>query len=358
MSDAVTTAKAARESLARALGALQSDPGVPPQLMAVSDPVAQAMGALFQIERSGGAVVGQQAPAALDAVRRALAMLQAQPSNHPAVATALEAVAGSLGLVHGLTRVPPTQPDPQPVAPPAYAQQPAPQPYQAPPQQPYQPPPQAAQQAPMQQQAAPWQQQQPAQPAPQAQHQPPQAFQPSPQAQQYQPPPQQYQPPPQQFQPPPQPAYQSPAQVAPQPQAYAHAPVAAPQARPAAAGPIVAPADAIRVEAELGTHSPSNFYKGLSGNDIIEHGGLFVATYNIPRIGQNVALHVSLPGGYEFEALGVVRWTRETVDSSVGGGAGGAHPGFGAQLTQVSQDARQLVMRYVRNREPLFHDDL
>ena len=35
-----------------------------------------------------------------------------------------------------------------------------------------------------------------------------------------------------------------------------------------------------------------------------------------------------------------------------------APPGFGAQFTQISADHKQLIMRYVRNREPLFYDDL
>ncbi len=62
-----------------------------------------------------------------------------------------------------------------------------------------------------------------------------------------------------------------------------------------------------------------------------------------------------MPGGYEFDAAAVVKWTRETVDSSHGQAA---PPGFGAQFTQITPEARQLVYRYVRNREPLFHDDL
>jgi hypothetical protein len=33
-------------------------------------------------------------------------------------------------------------------------------------------------------------------------------------------------------------------------------------------------------------------------------------------------------------------------------------PGFGARFTEISQEGRQLVYRYVRNREPLFYDDL
>ncbi len=111
--------------------------------------------------------------------------------------------------------------------------------------------------------------------------------------------------------------------------------------------------DGPAVTAELGAHSASNFYKGLSGNDIIDHGGLFVSTYKLPKIGHSVRLKVSLPGGYEFEANAVVRWRREPSDAG-----NDAPPGFGAQFTEITAEARQLVYRYVRNREPLFHDDL
>lgn len=76
MSDPISAAKSARESLARALGAIQSDPSVPPQVMAIAEPVSNAMGALFQIERSGGAAAATSGPVALEAVRRALGMLQ------------------------------------------------------------------------------------------------------------------------------------------------------------------------------------------------------------------------------------------------------------------------------------------
>jgi uncharacterized protein (TIGR02266 family) len=106
------------------------------------------------------------------------------------------------------------------------------------------------------------------------------------------------------------------------------------------------------VNADLGTQSPTNFYKGLSGNDIIEHGGLFVSTYMIPPLGTAVRLKISLPGGYEFEANAVVKWARESSEDQA------APPGFGAQFTQITPEARQLVYRYTRNREPLFHDDM
>jgi hypothetical protein len=283
VSDVVTLARTARESLARGLNALQGDPNVPSHLLELAAPIAQAMGALHTIERSGGAQLGQSAQAALTNVQSALAQLQARPPQHPAVISALEAVAGALGAVHALLRA---------------AAQPAPQ--AAPPQ------PQVA--------YAPAQPPRPVAPQPVASRAP---------VPQQRPPPA-YAPPP----------------------AAAQVPVAPPV--------IAAPAgDAGVVTAELGAHSPTNFYKGLSGNDIIDHGGVFVSTYKLPKIGHPVRLRVSLPGGYEFEANAVVRWRREASDAG-----NDAPPGFGAQFTEITPEARQLVYRYVRNREPLFHDDL
>lgn len=311
MSDPVTLARAARESLARGLGALQS-PGVPPQLMSVAEPVAHAMSALHRIEQSRGGAVAEAAPAALNAARSALATLQVSAGQHPAVDQALEAIAGSLSVIHGLA----AQPAVSPFAGTVVAGNPA-QAYPA------QPPTQSAA---------------PAQPPPQAMPhaQPPFAApaaaapRPAPVAQ---------------------PAWQpQPAAAYAPPQAAAAPPYQPPPAAPGALG---APAGAVRIEAELGAHSSTNFYKGLSGNDVIDSGGIFVATYQIPHIGQPLSLRVSMPGGYEFEALGVVRWTREAPEP----GADGT-PGFGAQFTQITPEGRQLVYRYVRNREPLFHDDL
>ena len=110
-----------------------------------------------------------------------------------------------------------------------------------------------------------------------------------------------------------------------------------------------------RISAELGAHSATNFYKGLGGNDVVDSGGLFIATYQVPPVGKTLLIRVSLPGGYEFEAKGIVRWTREHSPLSRGDDVS---PGFGAQFTEISPEARQLVYRYARNREPLFHDDM
>jgi hypothetical protein len=170
----------------------------------------------------------------------------------------------------------------------------------------------------------------------------------------------QYQAPPQpQYQAPPVPNYQAPPQyqAPPPPQfqaAQAYAPQAGrpPSAHPPAAGPDSIPPPMGTIEAELGAHSPSNFYKTLSGNDIVDHGGIFVSTYAVPKLGARVMLRVHFPGGYNFDCAALVKWTRESTDNP------DAPPGFGAQFHGIGPEQRQLIQRYVRNREPMFYDDL
>lgn len=305
MPDIATTAKSARESLARGLSALQSDPNLPPQIVDLATPIAQAMSALHQIERNNGTQLVPFADTALTNVRTALSALQTQNNGHPAIAHAMEAVAGSLGLVHAINKLAPAANAPT---------------------------------APVQ--AA--------------------AFAPTAPVAAYAPPPQQHG------------GFPAPAQQPVQPMRDPFAPPQQQPGRSPMAATAVAPAgqnpfppgtptsgrppsppamdNAHVIAADLGANSPTNFYKGLSGNDIIDHGGLFVSTYMVPKIGQPVRLRVSLPGGYEFEANAIVQWAREQ--------GGDAPPGFGAKFTQITAEARQLVYRYVRNREPLFHDDL
>jgi hypothetical protein len=365
MSEIVNNARSAREALARGLNALQSMPNAPPAFIAAAEPIAQAMGTLHRIERSQGAEVAASSDA-LASVRSALGMLQSQAISDPRLAQAMEAVASSLGLIFGLTKMSPPAvannygPPPQPPqqVPAAFAatqyanpamQQPAAQP-------PYAPPPQQPAQFNPPQQQPPF-----AQPQGNPFAQPAQQFAPPPQQQFAPPPQQQFAPPPQQqFAPPPQQQFAPPPQQqfapSPQPQFAPAQDPFAPPAQPQGQGAYRQPAgDSALIEAELGTHSQTNFYKGLSGNDVVDHGGLFVSTYNIPKIGSQIKLHVSLPGGYEFTCLAVVRWIRESRDTV---SADISPPGFGAQLLNPSPEARQLVYRYVRNREPLFHDDL
>lgn len=307
MSDPVTAAHVARHHLARGLGLLQL-PGMPPTVFVVADSIATAMGALYRIECTRGAAAPDAAATALVEVRRALGLLQDRATVHPVVEETLDDVAASLSLVHalaqGVNAVAPTPPRHEPTRP-----RHEPTPPQAP-----------------ERQAAPVPRQDP----------PPWA---SPEALRGEPEP--------------------PRRRPPAPDAIPARSPAVPAASPRGAGAESHPlppqhtAGLPRILAELGVHSTSNFYKGLSGNDVIEAGGLFVATYQIPPIGQRVLLQVALPGGYEFEACGVVRWVRDIPQAG-----DGSPPGFGAELTQLTSGGRQLVQRYVRNREPLFHDDL
>ncbi len=313
------TARTAREGLAQGLNLLQT-PGLPPDFLDAAEPIARAMGSLMSAERSDGTVpaVKPHADVALSALREALGRLQTIQTGHPAAEQAMAAVAGSLGHVHSLTRLE-AAPQPQ---------------FQAPPQPQYQPP----------------------QPQPQ--------YQPPPQPTHFQPPQPQYHPPQPQYQPPaPAPQFQPPQpQHQPAPPIQNTAPTGSGGGRLEPGGvhrPSLEPnpPDSLRpsantVEAELGAHSPSNFYKTLNGNDVVDHGGIFVATYNVPKINARIQLRVHLPGGYFFDCGGIVKWTRESRDNP------DAPPGFGAQLQGVSQEQRQLIQRYVRNREPLFYDDL
>lgn len=316
VSDPLSTSRTARESLARGLQSLQADPTIPSHLVDLAAPIAQAMGALHQIERTNQ--LAPHADVALNHVRGALAQLQSAPGGHPAVAIALESVANSLSLVHALSRMAATPRSvetapapavraPDPVQPHPAAVIPAPNAAGAMPGRTAALP-TAGATAPLGQagtkpHASPLVARDPfAAPSPRA------TGQPSPNAGGLKP--------------------TSPSMPVPAPPAAGNVPV---------------------VAADLGAHSPTNFYKGLSGNDIIDHGGLFVSTYVSPKIGAPVRLRVSLPGGYEFEANAVVKWTRDQ--------GGDAPPGFGAQFIAITAEARQLVYRYVRNREPLFHDD-
>ena len=414
MSEAAQLARAAREHLAAALKALQTNTNAPPELLDVAEPIAEAMSVLHRIERSDCVNLDGR-ELALANVRAALDKLQKVPTHHPATEVVMESVASSLSKVHALTRyVPslqaptvatPPRPQPQPIAaPPAVQQVPiaaAPQPVMT--QAVAQPIPTGAARAPAaaaQNQGAlgpkgtliqldntpnPFASGSVAAPpiAARPQVAAPQAFASAPQqglgamlpiaaesyaphthpgASQRQPvaQPQQAYAPPQQAHAPPQQAYQAPPpQQPPQaPVAYAQ-PAPQPQRPPPTAQPgpprdasttVPATPSAGRIDVELGIHSTSNFYKGLGGNDVIEAGGIFVATYKVPKLGATVNLRVLLPGDYEFNAIAIVQWTRAAGDVS--------DPGFGARFTQITPEGRQLVYRYARNREPMFYDDL
>src|SRR5690242_18137252 len=99
MSDPAQLAKQAREQLAAALNALQTNAQVPDEVMSLAEPIADAMSVLHRIERSNGADL-EGRDGALVSVRTALNQLQALTVHHPVVDIVMEAVATSLSKVH------------------------------------------------------------------------------------------------------------------------------------------------------------------------------------------------------------------------------------------------------------------
>jgi uncharacterized protein (TIGR02266 family) len=104
-----------------------------------------------------------------------------------------------------------------------------------------------------------------------------------------------------------------------------------------------------RIEANLGATTQSNFYVGFSGE--IAHGGVFLATYETLPKDTSVTMLVTLPGGFEFECHGWVRFVRDPLDFM-----SEAEPGMGIQFEGLPAEARDLVLRFIQKRPPIFYD--
>jgi uncharacterized protein (TIGR02266 family) len=340
------TARTARENLGRALAALQEDTNIPPDVLAVAQNIAQAVGALFEAERAPGEPEGKAAvKRALGVVGQTLALLQDVRGQHRGIQMATESIAQSMSVLYPLTTQasmrPPASNAPimgqmSPMSPQfgqAPQQQYAPpqqQAYAPPPQQQYAPPPQQPAYVP---QAAP----PPAQPAYVPQAAPPPA-QPA-----YVP---QAAPPPAQFNAPAPAQFNAPNAA---PAAFAATSAAQP-ARAPQSGYRGAPADRKDTEVNIGATTESNFFVGFSGE--ISEGGVFCATYNIFPVGAPVRLLVTLPGNFEKHVNGFVRFVRDPMDLTAD-----SEPGMGVQFEGLDPEARELILRFIRKRPPMFYDE-
>src|SRR4051812_38844396 len=104
MQEPAQLAKGAREMLAAALNALQAKGALSPELESIAEPIAQAMGTLHRVERSGGQSL-DGCDAALAHVRDVLNRLQRLGMTDPVVEKVTEHVASSLSHVHALARI-------------------------------------------------------------------------------------------------------------------------------------------------------------------------------------------------------------------------------------------------------------
>jgi uncharacterized protein (TIGR02266 family) len=122
--------------------------------------------------------------------------------------------------------------------------------------------------------------------------------------------------------------------------------------KPAAAPKAAAPKPVDRgpretLEANVGATTESNFFVGFSGE--ISEGGVFIATYATHPLGAPVEVLVTLPGNYQFTVPGEVRFVRDPMDMD-------SDPGIGVGFESLSNEHRELILRFVRKRPPIFFD--
>jgi uncharacterized protein (TIGR02266 family) len=103
-----------------------------------------------------------------------------------------------------------------------------------------------------------------------------------------------------------------------------------------------------KLEANVGATTESNFYVGFSGD--ISDGGVFVATYLTLPLGAPVDVFVTLPGGFEASIPGIVRFVRDPMDME-------SEPGVGVHFHRLTSEQRELILRFIRKRPPVFYDD-
>jgi hypothetical protein len=77
---------------------------------------------------------------------------------------------------------------------------------------------------------------------------------------------------------------------------------------------------------------------------------VFVATYASLPLAAKVSVLVTLPGGYESSIPGTVRFVRDPMDMD-------SEPGIGVKFDRLGGEARELILRFIRKRPPLFYDE-
>jgi uncharacterized protein (TIGR02266 family) len=262
-------AREARESLGKALEALQEDPNIPSDVMAVAQNIAQAVGALFEAERASSEPDGRACVKnALGSLSQTLALLQDVRGDLRGVQTATETIARSMSVLFPMvshTSRPPEDPAPLPLVP----------------------------------------------------------------------------------------------KAAPVPRVSDPGPVSS--GGPSSGGPSSAGVSSSgrvsqsnvpreQLEANLGATTESNFYVGFSGE--ISQGGVFVSTYNILPKGSAVRVFITLPGNLSTEVTGTVRFVRDPMDMNAE-----SEPGMGVAFDGLERDARELILRFIRKRPPMFYDE-
>ena len=327
-------ARQAREALGKALEALQQDEDVPEEVLGIIQNVAKSVGALFEAEYASTEPDGKTCVKnALGTLSQTLALLQDVKSEHSGVQTATESIADVISILFPLTNKPSVRPgsasqhpeSQRPASQHPASQRPASQ--------------RPASQRPVSQRPA---SQRPASQRPASQR--PASQRPASQRSSASAPPANR---PLSSRPPSErPLSPSNRQLSGRPVSGAPAPIPTSMLPPPAPIPT---GERRPVEANLGATTQSNFYVGFSGE--IAHGGVFLATYEALPKDTSVSMLVTLPGGFEFECDGYVRFVRDPMDFM-----SESEPGMGIQFEGLSDEARDLVLRFIRKRPPIFYD--
>jgi len=322
-------ARQAREALGKALEALQQDEDVPEEVLGIIQNVAKSVGALFEAEYASTEPDGKTCVKnALGTLSQTLALLQDVKSEHSGVQTATESIADVISILFPLTNKPSVRPGsasqhpesqrPESQRPESQRSESQRSPASAPP---ASAPPASAPPA-----------QRPASHRPVSQR-PPASAPPANRPLSSRPPSER-------------PFSRSNRPLSSRPVSGAPAPIPTSMLPPPAPIPT---GERRPVEANLGATTQSNFYVGFSGE--IAHGGVFLATYEALPKDTSVSMLVTLPGGFEFECDGYVRFVRDPMDFM-----SESEPGMGIQFEGLSDEARDLVLRFIRKRPPIFYD--
>ena len=105
-------ARQARESLGKALEALQQDSDVPEEVLGLTQNVARSIGALFEAEYASTEPDGKSCvKSALGTLSQTLALLQDVNSEHAAVQSTTESIADVISILFPLTTKPTLRPE-------------------------------------------------------------------------------------------------------------------------------------------------------------------------------------------------------------------------------------------------------
>src|SRR5262245_34483343 len=100
-----------RGQLGTVLERLQQEPNLPKDVLAVTQNLAQAVGALFEAERASSDVDGKASVKhAMGSLSQTMALLQEVRSQHSGIAVATKALAEVMGKLYPLSQMPSVRP--------------------------------------------------------------------------------------------------------------------------------------------------------------------------------------------------------------------------------------------------------